>query len=266
MALKAVLENLDGLDESLQALYTKTDNGFVLDLDGIDDHPATKGLKVVMEDQKKKTKAEQAKAKEALEALKKFDDLDPEAAREALKRVQELEDGHRMDQGEFKQLLEERIAEATSKVEKTMAAKMTELQTTNEGLTEEREGAVKALSRHKIGDAITQAALDRGVKKSLLRHLQRDALEVFSVREGEIGAWDKDDIPRTDSKGGVMTPDSWVTDYLTDNPDFAEPNSGSGAPGAGDRGGAAGNARFITPEQAGDNIEAIASGEAVIKG
>ncbi len=266
MALKAVLENLDGLDEALHALYTKTDNGFVLDLDGIDDHPATKGLKVVMEDQKKKTKDANAKAKEATEALKKFDDLDPEAAREALKKVQELDDSERMGQGEFKQLLEERIAEATAKVEKTMAARLTDLQATNEGLTEDREGAVKALSRHKVGDAITQAALDRGVKKTLLRHLNRDAMEVFSVREGEIGAWDKDDIPRTDSKGGVLTPDSYVTDYLADNPDFAEPNSGSGAPGAGDRGGAGGSARYISPEQAGDHIKEIASGEVVIKG
>ncbi len=266
MALKAVLENLDGLDEALHALYTKTDTGgFVLDLDGIDDHPATKGLKVVMEDQKKKTKEATAKAKETAEALKKFDDLDPEAAREALKKVQELEDGQRMDQGEFKTLLEERITEATGKVERTFAAKLTELQTSNDSLTERADGAVQELSRHKVGAAITQAALDRGVRKSLLRHLQRDATEVFSVRDGEIGAWDKDDGPRLDSKGSVMTPDSYVTDYLTDNPDFAEPNSGSGAPGGGDRGGSGGAVRYISPEQASDNIAGLASGEVQIK-
>lgn len=264
MALKAVLDTLDGLDESLHGLYKEIDGKFVLDLEGVEEHPTTKGLKVVLEDQKKKTKAEHAKAVAAAEALKAFDDLDPEAARAALLAVQEFDDGKRMEAGEFKQLLEDRVAEVTAKLERTNAVRLTELQKSIDGLTGERDDAVGSLSRHKVGDAITTAALESGVKKTLLRHLQRDALEVFTIREGEIGAWDDDDILRTDSKGGVLTPTTYVADYLSDNPDFVEPNSGSGSPGPG-KGGGNSTTRYITQDQAADNITDIASGKAVIQ-
>ncbi len=265
MTLKVVLESMDGIDEALHGLYKEVDGRFILDLDGIDEHPTTKGMKVVLEDQKKKTKAEHAKALAAAEALKAFDDLDPEAAREALLKIQEFDDKARMDQGEFKQLLEDRLAESTAKLEKISAAKLLDLQGKNDLLTEERASAVMTLARHRVGDAITQAALNSGVKKALLRHLQRDALEVFEIREDEIGAWDNNDLLRTDSKGGLLTPETYVMDYLSDNPDFVEPNRGTGTPGPGDPKGGAGAPRYISADQAGDHIMDIAEGKAIIQ-
>ncbi len=267
MTLKTVISKLEDVDEALRGLYREADNGFILDLEGMDDHPDVKGMKIVMEDQKKKTKAEQAKNKEAQKALEAFKDLDPEAAREALLKIQELEDKGRMDKGEFEQLLAERITEATEKVERAMTAKLTEAQTVNDILTKERDGSVSALSRFKIGDEISQAAFDAGVKKSLLRHLTRDAYEVFEVREGKVGAWEeKDGLEgfKLDEKGGALTPKTYVNEYLAANPDFVEPNRGSGAPGGGSQPGG-GAVRYISANQAGDNLEAIASGEAVIQ-
>lgn len=63
MALKTVIETIDGLDEAIAQLYTKTDTGFILALDGIDDHPDVKGLKGAYAAEKAKRDA--AKAKEA---------------------------------------------------------------------------------------------------------------------------------------------------------------------------------------------------------
>ncbi len=57
MALRTVISKLDDVDEALRGLYRETDSGFILDLEGVDDHPDVKGMKVVMEDQKKKSKA-----------------------------------------------------------------------------------------------------------------------------------------------------------------------------------------------------------------
>ncbi len=264
MTLKTVISKLDDVDEALRGLYREIDGGFILDLEGVDEHPDVKGMKIVMEDQKKKTKAEQAKNKEAQKALDAFKDLDPEEAREALIKIQELEDKGRMDKGEFEQLLAERITEATTKVERAMTTKLTEAQSLTDVSAKERDAAISTLSKYKISDEVSQAALEAGVKKSLLRHLTRDAHEVFEVREDKVGAWDSDDILCTDSKGGLLTPKSYVLDYLSDNPDFIEPNRGSGTPGPGNLpGGAA--PRFISSDQAGDHLEAIASGEAVIQ-
>ena len=264
MAIKTVIAKLDDVDESLRGLYRESENGFILDIEGVDEHPDVKGMKVVMEDQKKKTKAEQAKTKEVQKALDAFQDLDPEAAREALTKIQELEDKGRMDKGEFEQLLAERITEATGKVERAMNAQLTEAKTQNEASALERDAAINTLSKFKISDEISQAALEAGVKKTLLRHLTRDAHEVFEVRESKVGAWDADDILRTDEKGGQLTPKTYVRDYLVANPDFSEPNRGAGYEGSGGPG-SSGAVRFVTSEQAGDHLEAIASGEAVIQ-
>lgn len=45
MPLKTVIETIEGLDEPIAQLYVQTENGFVLDVEGIDDHPDVKGLK-----------------------------------------------------------------------------------------------------------------------------------------------------------------------------------------------------------------------------
>lgn len=45
MPLKTVIDTTDGLDEAVAQLYVQTENGFVLDIEGIDDHPEVKGLK-----------------------------------------------------------------------------------------------------------------------------------------------------------------------------------------------------------------------------
>lgn len=45
MPLKTVLETLDGVDDAVKSLYTEADGKFVLDLDGVDEHPDVANLK-----------------------------------------------------------------------------------------------------------------------------------------------------------------------------------------------------------------------------
>ena len=47
MALKTVIETTDGLDEAIAALYTETDGKFVLQIEGVDDHPEVAGCAVM---------------------------------------------------------------------------------------------------------------------------------------------------------------------------------------------------------------------------
>ena len=44
MKLKAVVGTLDGLSEEVAALYRAEGSVFVLDLDGVDDHPSVQNL------------------------------------------------------------------------------------------------------------------------------------------------------------------------------------------------------------------------------
>ena len=45
MALKALLETLDGVDDAVKPLYAERDGKFVLDVEGVDDHPEVANLR-----------------------------------------------------------------------------------------------------------------------------------------------------------------------------------------------------------------------------
>lgn len=73
MALKAVLENLEGVDDALKPLYAETEAGFALQIEGLDAHPELAPLKNAYE----RTKADKAEAaKRAKELSDKIAELE----------------------------------------------------------------------------------------------------------------------------------------------------------------------------------------------
>jgi hypothetical protein len=75
MALKAILENVDGLPEDVKKEYKKGDDGkFHLDVDGIDSHPGVAVLKRSMDNAKSERTAAQTEARTAREALQAAQD------------------------------------------------------------------------------------------------------------------------------------------------------------------------------------------------
>lgn len=70
MALKAVLDSLDGVDDAVQAFYAEIDGNFVLDIEGIDDHPGVRNLKSSYDGEKAKRKTAGEKIKALEEAAK----------------------------------------------------------------------------------------------------------------------------------------------------------------------------------------------------
>jgi len=64
MTLKTTVESLEGISEALQEFYEETDNGFVLKVDGIDEHPDVSGLKNAYKAEQSKRKAAEAKLKD----------------------------------------------------------------------------------------------------------------------------------------------------------------------------------------------------------
>jgi len=45
MPLKTVLESLEGVDDAIQSFYTETDGKFILQIEGVDDHPDVANLR-----------------------------------------------------------------------------------------------------------------------------------------------------------------------------------------------------------------------------
>ena len=80
MTLKTVRPSLDELDATLAAFYAEGEDGFVLGLEGIDDHPEVKNLKTAHERVKKDREKLRAELEMANGRLKELpEDFDPEA-------------------------------------------------------------------------------------------------------------------------------------------------------------------------------------------
>lgn len=74
MPIKAVLETLDGVDDAVKAFYTETEGKFVLQVDGVDNHPEVANLKSAYERTKRdreSAKAETATLKSQIAELQK---------------------------------------------------------------------------------------------------------------------------------------------------------------------------------------------------
>jgi hypothetical protein len=72
MALKTVIETTDGLDEAIAAFYTEQDGKYVLQIEGVDEHPEVTSLRNAYARTKEgqaAAKAEAAKLKAAIDEL-----------------------------------------------------------------------------------------------------------------------------------------------------------------------------------------------------
>lgn len=66
MALKALLESMEGVDDAVKPLYAERDGKFVLDVEGIDDHPEVASLRNAYS----RTKEDREKAKTDAQKLR----------------------------------------------------------------------------------------------------------------------------------------------------------------------------------------------------
>lgn len=101
MALKLVLDTLDGLDEGQKALYVEKDGKFHLDVDGLED---TSGLKSALQ-------KERERARDFEKKLSGLKDLDPEEYARLKKEADERATKQMEEKGEFNKLREKWQAE-----------------------------------------------------------------------------------------------------------------------------------------------------------
>lgn len=111
MPLKAVVDNLEGVDEALHGLYVEDGGKFYLSVEGIDEHTAVRGLK----SNKDTLLAEKKRLEKALE---QYEGLDAEAAREALRKMEETEEAGLKDKGKFEELKSKLTEKHTTELQK----------------------------------------------------------------------------------------------------------------------------------------------------
>lgn len=183
MALKAVLDSLDGLEEGLRSLYTQKDGRFVLDVEGLED---TSGLKSALEKERKAAREYERKIR-AWQELGKT----PEEIAELLEAQKKAEEERATKAGEWEklkaQILEKHAAELGKKDEEIKRMRGT-------------------LERYLIEAAATDAiASAKGVPALLLPHVRNAARVVEDNGEYVVRIVDAKGDPRVNAQGGFLT-------------------------------------------------------------
>ena len=266
MALKTQITSLDEVDEALRPLYTKSGDGFVLDLD---DGAYKKKL-----DEFRNNNVDLLKQLDGFkgftdeltalrEQAEKFKGLDPDTAREALEKAREISDQKLISEGKVEELLAQRVDRMRADFEGQVAA-----------LTEKAAKSETQGNQYKT--KLTEVVIDNT--------LQAAAAGVASVKQGAMkyvlsngrSVWKLDETGNPvpyDSEGKVMygkdadkqlTPQEWAQGLLLEAPYLFEGSAGGGGQGNGADG--SGGRVIQADDQAAlnSNIEGLASGEVTV--
>jgi len=129
MAIKALVTKAlyDEMPEEIQGLYKESGDSYILDLDGVDDHPSVKGLKAKVDELLGETKAEREKRQAIEKAQAEADRKSAEERGEfekLYKKTQDELDAQMKAAREFKQQIEQRDIKASAlDIARSLAAK-----------------------------------------------------------------------------------------------------------------------------------------------
>jgi hypothetical protein len=222
MALKLIVDTLDGMPEDVAKEYVEKEGKFHLDtisVDGlaVEDVSALKGA---LEKERKAARDLSAK-------VKSFEGLDPEAARDALKRIEELGDD----------------AEIQKKIEAGMKSREAQLLKKHEQelkTASDRSGHLERQLKEILVDAaVTEALAAAGGRAKLLLPHVRTQVRMRETEDGRFLAEvvDEDGNPRVgDGQGSPMTIPQLVEE-LKGSSDFQAAFDGTGNTGTGKEGG-----------------------------
>jgi hypothetical protein len=217
MALKAILENLDGLSEEIRKEYKQRDDGkYILDVMSVDGLELAEVSKL-----QSALSKERENSRKANEKLKSFDDLDPAKAREAIKKVEE------MATWEPEQKVKEQIEAVKSQMMDAHGKEKAKLQERLDKLSKSLEEAMI------ISVASQELAKEKGSVRLLMPHIRQQT----RLREADgkfvVEVMGSDGNPRlTGSDGHPMSISELIAEMKTQN-DFASAFEGTGATGTG---------------------------------
>lgn len=224
--LKLKLDTLEGVDENLHDFYEKTDDGYQLKVDGLEDTGA----------------------------LKRAKDREKQAAKEAKERAEQLESDLKeirkeMEASKHKGAKESGDIEA---LEKSWQEKLSKREQELMGEIDALKGSVTTMTVDNVAMQLASELAVEGSAKVLLPHIksrlaveQRDGQYVTAVRDSE-------------GKPSAMTVDELKAEFASDKA-FSHVVAGSKASGAGGSGGGNGGGAAQKGNWTGTKAEQVAA-------
>jgi hypothetical protein len=221
MALKREVSKLDEVEEKHRDLYVERNGKFYLDAE--DANNLTSAL-----DKERQARRDAEKA--AKDFKDRFGDLDPEAAREALKMKQELEEKKLIASGEVDKVVEQRVA----KMRDEHARERSKLES-------ELKAKDSRLSQLLIDNALRDVALkpNVGILPKAIGTVVKLAKDVWKLdKDGNPVALNGDGSQMYGKDGGPIGMEEWISNLKTEHDYLFGQPSGGGAGNQGAGGGA----------------------------
>jgi DNA-directed RNA polymerase subunit F len=240
MALKPVLETLEGVAEEIQKEYEERDDGkFYLKIDGETVGEAEFKAKI---DEFRTNNVKLMKDMEKLTAdLKKFEGVDPAKYKQALEKLQSIDDQKLIEEGKITELL----ATQTERMRGDYEAQIAALKESN------AEGKEKFAS---LEGKFAAAMIDNTIQiavNSIPHKIREGVMEDIIARGRRVFKMDEERRPvARDASGSPLfgkdgtTPLSiqeWVEELPKNASHFFEPSSGGGSGGGAGAGGGGGS-------------------------
>lgn len=214
MALKAVVESLETVQEAHRSLYIQKDGKFFLDAEGVED---VSGLKSALE-------REREDRRKAREDLAKYKDIDPTKYQELLAKQREIEEKGLIDAGKIDELVANRVQAMKEKLEGDLTSEKTKSQTLQQRL---EVLLIDSEVQREALPIVVETAMDDVVRR---------AREVFTIIDGHS-------VPMRDGKviygeDGVtpLKVKDWLAGLAKAAPHLFKQSQGGGANNNGGRG------------------------------
>ena len=172
-------------------------------------------------------------------------DIDPEKAKEAQAKLQELEDKKLLDEGKVEELIAARTARMRADFDNQTAAFNEKIKIASG----ERDAAHSKLSEVLIDNALRTAAVKAKVRTTAMEDIVLRGQKIWRLKDGVPVPMVGDLVQYGTDPNKPMTMDEWVDGLSKDAPHLFEPSGGGGAqnnPNSGQRG----NMRILSREEA----------------
>lgn len=260
--LKNAISRLEDVDESLRGHYKPNESGvgYLLDLDGTPLNMVAKSEHAEAVNRVSEFRNNNIALTKELEELRplksQFEGIDPNAARNAILQIQELEKKGVKKPDDVQSQISAALNDFTNKIVEPLKAELHASELARK--TAEDEANISLL-RTKVGEEF----IAMGGKPGALDFILSKAQNVFDIADGTISA--KQNKFSMENPGQPIMPKEWLTQQASDtNTNFAfNSSNGGGANPKGSVGSQAQVQKLInpTPSQLGDNMDAIASGK-----
>ena len=208
MALKSRYAKAEEIPADQKPFYVEREGAWHLDAEG-----------VVSKDKLEEFRRNNHKMENELE---KFKDIDPAKYRELLAAQQKAEDEKLKAAGEFDKLLAQRTTAMKTDYEAKLA--------TSEA---DKSKATKRLEQVLINDAISAAALEKGIRATALEDVKNRGKTVFKLDGDKVIALDEAGQQRFNTAGQPLSIKDWMDELATKAGHLFEDNRGGGTPPGG---------------------------------